>query len=102
MYDREKVDWTDSEHRQAEKLDTAGEDLVVAFKDGFQPLQDIDEVAAIGFAFADVIRVAAEEFHAREGRNPHFTEIAVIVGERVIMLERDNRFVRKTLGATSN
>ena len=101
-YDRKKVDWTDSEHKQAEKLDGAGEKLILAFSDGFQPLQDGLEVIDMGFAFADVIRVATQEFFAREGRRPHFREIAAVVLERAVMLERDNRYVRKSLGRSSN
>ncbi len=102
MYDRKKVDYTDAEHEQAEKLDVEIEATQKALKDGFQALEDSDEVIGLGWAVADVVRTKTKEFFDREGRMPRPGEIGVMVGTVFMMLERDNRWLGRSRGATSN
>lgn len=102
MYDRAKVDFTDTEHSRAEKADTAIEGITDALDDGFQPLEDLSAIGVSAWAFADIVRTTAQEFHAKNGRNPRTEELAELVGTYFIMLNRDNRWLAKGVGATSN
>ena len=92
MYDRETVDFTLDEHDQAEKLNGAIEGTIKAFDDGFQPLQDIDDIVGLGWAVADVIRTSSADFFERYGRAPNAAEIGEYVGTYFLMLRRAETF----------
>lgn len=102
MYDRTKVDFTGAEHERAEKADTAIETILAALDDGFQPLQDLSDIGVSAWAFADIVRTTAQEFQAANGRMPRAGEIGEMVGNYFIMLNRDNRWLARGVGATSN
>lgn len=101
-YDRTKVDFTEAEHERAQKADTAIEGILDALDDGFQPLQDLQAIGLSAWAFADIVRTTAQEFHAKNGRMPRAEELAEIVGTYFLMLNRDNRWLARGTGATSN
>lgn len=92
MYDRDRVDFSPTEHSQAEKLDNGIEGVIKALDDGFQPLQDVDDIARVGWAVADVVRTSSRDFFDKNGRSPRPAEISAIVATYFLMLERDNRY----------
>jgi hypothetical protein len=102
MYSPERVNFTDAEHARAEKADKAIESILAALDDGFQPLQDLADIGVAAWAFADIVRTTAQEFEAANGRMPRAAEIGEMVGNYFLMLNRDNRWLARGVGATSN
>lgn len=102
MYDRTKVDFTDAEHARAGKADSAIEGIIEALDDGFQPLQDLGAIGLSAWAFVDIVRTTAQEFYEENGRMPRAGEIGELLGTYFTMLNRDNRWLSKSLGSTSN
>lgn len=101
-YDRRKVDFTENEHARAAKADAAIEGILGALDDGFQPLQDLPAIADSAWQFADLVRTTAAEFYDQNGRNPRAEELGEMIGTYFLMLNRDNRWLARGKGATSN
>ena len=101
MYDLIKVDFTEEEHARAAKADAAIEGVLGALDDGFNPLDDLLVIADSAWKFADIVRTTAAEFKERNGRNPRAEEIGEILATYFMMLNRDNRYVARGVGATS-
>ncbi len=101
-YDKQKVNFTEQEHARAAKADAAIESILAALDDGFQPLQDLSAIGVAAWSFADIVRTTAAEFKEANGRMPRAQEIGEMVGNYFLMLNRDNRWLARGGGATSN
>jgi hypothetical protein len=88
-YERSKVDFSDEEHSQAQRIDGNLEVIIENLKDGFQ----VNDLMALGPSGFDLYRVSAEilkKFQEENARKPTVAELAEILATRLLMLARDN------------
>ena len=97
MYDRAKVDFSDNDHKNAEKHQNFIQGIMDALDDGFQPLQDLTVIGPAVWGEIDLVRVTIKSMTEALGRKPTAGEVIYEMQKYGYMLERNNGWLQNAI-----